>query len=71
VAEGWTRNARRRRLRVERGHKSPTTSVTVRLSTEPTRTARWQQAAALSESELEQWIVKVLDEAASLVRSGA
>ena len=71
VAEGWTRNELRRRLRVERGHESPTTSATVRFSAEPTRTARWQHAAALDESGLEQWIVKALDEAASRVISGA
>lgn len=71
VAEGWTRNELRRRLRVERGHESPTTSDTVRFSAEPTRTARWQQAAALDESGLEQWIVKALDEAASRVIPGA
>lgn len=68
-AGGWTRNELRRRLRVERGSESPTTSVTVRLSTEPTRTARWEQAAALSESELQHWIVNVLDEAANRLLS--
>ena len=70
-AEGWTRNELRRRLRVQRAHESSTISVTVRLSTEPHRTARWEEAAALSENELQQWIVKVLDEAASRVLSGA
>ena len=70
-AEGWTRNELRRRLRLERTGESSTTAVTVRLSTEPTRTARWERAAALSESELQQWIVNVLDEAANKLLSDA
>lgn len=70
-AEGWTRNELRRRLRLERTGEPSTTAVTVRLSTEPTRTERWERAAALSESELQQWIVNVLDEAANRLLSDA
>jgi hypothetical protein len=68
-AEAWPRNELRRRLRAERAGQAATTSVTVRLASDPGRAARWREAAALTDSELEAWMVSALDEAADRLLS--
>jgi hypothetical protein len=63
LAQGWTRNELRRRLRSQRQlAAAPSRVLRVEISGE--REQRWRQAAQDSGCSLEQWITSVLDDAA-------
>jgi hypothetical protein len=60
----WSRNELRRRLRSELDRELPAARA-LKLAIDAEREARWREAAARHDSELEAWIVSTLDVAAS------
>jgi hypothetical protein len=63
---GWSRGELRRRLQAQRDPKGlgETRLRTLRLPLERERAGRWQQAARLTNRNVQQWILDALDEAA-------
>jgi hypothetical protein len=63
---GWSRNALRRQLRIERagaGRTAPTSAI--RLEVPEDRRALWEAAAEASGCDLDEWIAQNLDRAAA------
>jgi hypothetical protein len=69
----WSRNELRRRLRGVTGTEGPTrmAAVVPRLAVTQEHLQRWREAAALSSSSLETWLVSALNAAAAEVLSGS
>ena len=68
VRAGWSRNEMRRRIRSERaGNSVDETRLAVipRLRVAVDRLARWRAAAEQSSVDLDEWIIRALDEAAA------
>jgi hypothetical protein len=62
AANGWSRNRLRRELRCAR---TPCMTAQVfRLAVDPDRADRWREAARRCDCGCNEWIVRVLDEAA-------
>ena len=64
VAQGWTRNELRRRLRAQRLPAAAGALRVLRVEVSGERERRWRQAARDSGRSLEEWITAVLDDAA-------
>jgi hypothetical protein len=68
AANGWSRNMLRRAIRAARsGGESDAPTTLLRLACEDDRRERWCAAAAASECELDEWIMRTLDDAASVL----
>jgi hypothetical protein len=65
AAQGWPKAELRRRVRASRAARRARSSSVVRLPLELPRERRWREAARCSGFELDEWMLRALDDAAT------